>query len=161
MPKFIIVFVCITMIFACKQEKSSQTESNSPIVSNEHLDRSKASLQKSIENKSLNRRTALIMPAALDEQMKSNSNMVLVDVRTPSEIAEGKIGEAIEIDFRSSNFKESITKLDKSKDYVVYCKSGGRSKKATDLMMEMGFENLKDLAGGYITWIDYLKQKQQ
>jgi len=161
MPKFIIAFVCFTLIFACKQEKSSQTKSNVRIASNEHLDRSKASLQKSIEKKSLNRRTALIMPAALDEQMKSNSNMVLIDVRTPGEIAEGKIGEALEIDYRSNNFKDRITNLDKSKDYVVYCKSGGRSKKATDIMMEMGFENLNDLAGGYTTWIDYLKQKQQ
>lgn len=80
------------------------------------------------------------------------TDVVLLDVRTPGETAEGMIEGAMEIDFRGADFKEKISQLDKDKTYLVYCKSGGRSGKTCNMMQEMGFENIKNLDGGYTRW---------
>ena len=80
------------------------------------------------------------------------TDVVLMDVRTPEEIAKGKIAGALELDYYASNFQEEITKLDKSKTYLVYCRSGNRSGKTCKLMAEQGFTKLYNLAGGYNAW---------
>lgn len=73
---------------------------------------------------------------------------VLLDVRTPSEYAEGHLKSAINIDFYNATFTDEIAKLDKSKTYFVYCRSGNRSGKAVAQMRKAGFEHLYDLDGG-------------
>jgi rhodanese-related sulfurtransferase len=77
----------------------------------------------------------------------------LVDVRTPREYKGGHIGKAINIDlFQGSSFKQAIEKLDKSKPVYLYCRSGSRSKKAAQKILDMGFEKVYDLKGGYMHW---------
>ena len=78
--------------------------------------------------------------------------VVLLDVRTPEETADGKIDGAIEIDYEADGFEAKVDKLDKSKTYLVYCKRGGRSSEACELMAEKGFKNLYNLKGGYMAW---------
>jgi rhodanese-related sulfurtransferase len=78
----------------------------------------------------------------------STKNAVLIDVRTPAEFAGGKVKGAVNMDIYSPNFAASIDKLDKSKTYFVYCRSGARSGQACNLMAERGFENLYNLSGG-------------
>jgi len=80
------------------------------------------------------------------------SNVVLLDVRTPSEIKNGKINKSKELDFMNSSFKSRIDSLDKSKTYLVYCRSGNRSAKACKVMSAKGFENLYNLKGGFSAW---------
>lgn len=77
---------------------------------------------------------------------------VVLDVRTPEETAEGKIEGAVEIDFEGQNFEAEIDKLDKNKTYLVYCRSGGRSSQASELMAEKGLKNIYNLTGGYLAW---------
>ncbi|MBI1226458.1 MAG: rhodanese-like domain-containing protein [Bacteroidetes bacterium] len=79
-------------------------------------------------------------------------NTVILDVRTPAETAEGMIDGAIEIDYEADNFETQVDKLDKEKTYLVYCKSGGRSSEACDIMANKGFKNLYSLKGGYTAW---------
>jgi phage shock protein E len=90
------------------------------------------------------------------EQFKSyldaNPTVQLVDVRTPSEYASGKIGSAVNYDFYSSDFQQQLEKLDKSKPVMIYCASGGRSGKALDMMKSMGFSTVMELEGGYNGW---------
>jgi rhodanese-related sulfurtransferase len=58
----------------------------------------------------------------------TDSNALIIDVRTPNECAEGIIKNAVIIDFlNESKFMSEIEKLDKSKNYYVYCRSGNRS----------------------------------
>lgn len=73
----------------------------------------------------------------------------LVDVRTYQEFAGGKIDDAINIDFLSSDFKQKMAKLDKNQPVYIYCQSGNRSGKASQIMVEMGFKQIYDLQGGY------------
>ena len=77
----------------------------------------------------------------------------LVDVRTPREYKGGHIGKAINIDlFQGGSFRQAIEKLDKNKAVYLYCRSGSRSKKAAQKILDMGFEKVYDLKGGYMHW---------
>ncbi|RZN83412.1 MAG: rhodanese-like domain-containing protein [Winogradskyella sp.] len=76
----------------------------------------------------------------------------LVDVRTPSEFDEIHIESAQNIDFRSPTFEDDITRLDKTKPVLLYCKSGKRSAKCARKLKEAGFEKVYELEGGISKW---------
>ena len=84
----------------------------------------------------------------------SNNNSVLLDVRTKEEVIEKKITNSINIDFYSDSFKDSILRLDKSKTYYVYCRSGRRSLNTVEFMRENGFKESYNVDGGIIKWTD-------
>lgn len=83
------------------------------------------------------------------EMMAQNSNIKVLDVRTPEEIAEGKIEGAIEIDYKAKGFEENIKALDKNDSYLVYCRSGGRSGRALELMNSLDFKKVYNVKDGY------------
>ncbi len=85
-------------------------------------------------------------------QMMDQAETVVLDVRTPGEIVQGKINGAIEIDFKGPDFEQKIAELDKNKTYLVYCRSGGRSSNTCDLMEKKGFKKVHNLLGGYSKW---------
>ncbi|XOV68002.1 MAG: rhodanese-like domain-containing protein [Fluviicola sp.] len=77
----------------------------------------------------------------------------LVDVRTPGEIANGKIDEAIEMNFQDTDFKKQLATLNKEEPVLVYCASGGRSARAVQVLLDLGFTEIHELKGGYNAWI--------
>lgn len=81
--------------------------------------------------------------------IKAEKDLVILDIRTSMEVANGKIPNSKNIDFYSSTFQREIDKLDRNKKYLVYCASGGRSKSACGIMDKMGFKNIYELKGGY------------
>ena len=84
--------------------------------------------------------------------MKKPGTIVL-DVRTPKEVAEGHIPGSVFIDVNDPSFEKEIEKLDKQKTYLVYCRSGARSAKACRIMATRGFKiPLYNLAMGIISW---------
>ena len=82
----------------------------------------------------------------------TNKNVQLVDVRTPEEYNEAHIENAINIDVNGNNFTNEIAKLDKSKPVYIYCRSGGRSANAANIMQQEGFKTVNDLDGGFLNW---------
>ncbi|KJD31390.1 rhodanese [Tamlana nanhaiensis] len=87
------------------------------------------------------------------EQLVDDANAVILDVRTDAEVADGIIPNAIHIDiYKGQEFINEIEKLDKSKNYYVYCRSGNRSGQACKIMDELGFENAYNLEGGMLQW---------
>lgn len=79
----------------------------------------------------------------------AQDSIILIDVRTPGEIAEGVIpGADAFIDYNSADFETKIAQLDKNKAYVVYCRSGGRSGNAANYMIANGFSKVYNLTGG-------------
>jgi len=76
----------------------------------------------------------------------------LIDVRTPQEWSTGHIAGAQHIDWFRDDFKSEATKLDKAKPVRIYCAAGGRSEDARELLIEMGFIDVKDLDGGIQAW---------
>ncbi len=85
---------------------------------------------------------------------KKPLNVVIVDVRTPEEFDDGRIDNAINIDVKSDDFTDSISSLDKSKVYFLYCKAGARSSRARDAMKKAGFPYIFELEGGMDAWLD-------
>ena len=79
-------------------------------------------------------------------------NAVLVDVRTPEEYNEGHVEQAININWFDADFQEQVNELDKKKTIYVYCKKGGRSAKAAQMLDSLGYE-VVDLLGGYDAYI--------
>ena len=100
------------------------------------------------------KRPALFNTVEVDEfkELLAQHNSVLLDVRTTDEVVEGKISEAINLDYYSRNFKQSVDLLDREKTYLVYCRNGGRARKASKLMTEIGFQNVVMLKGGFKVW---------
>ena len=82
----------------------------------------------------------------------TESGVVILDVRTPGEFAEGYIEGAQMIDFQGGSFETEIASLDKDVTYAVYCRSGNRSGQAVKIMQDAGFGNLFNLEGGVIDW---------
>ena len=80
------------------------------------------------------------------------SDIQLIDVRTPAEVADGSIAGAVNYDFYGDDFMQKIEKLDREKPTYIYCRSGGRSGKTAVMMKEMGFREVYDLEGGYNAW---------
>jgi len=83
---------------------------------------------------------------------KGKDELVILDVRTEDEYNSGCLEEALNIDFESSNFKKMITILDKQKTYLVYCRTGIRSKDAVELMSNMGFRKIYHMYEGIKGW---------
>lgn len=81
----------------------------------------------------------------------SNTEYTLVDVRSPEEFATNHLKNASNINVNGADFAQKAELLDKKKDVLVYCKSGGRSAKATEQLRAMGY-TVYDLKGGILSW---------
>ncbi len=87
------------------------------------------------------------------EQITQDENAVILDVRTDHEVAEGMIPNARQIDIQNApGFMQQTQELDKSKNYYVYCRSGGRSVQACMILESLGFSNTYNLLGGITDW---------
>ena len=89
-----------------------------------------------------------VTPRKADKVM-AKKEVVVLDVRTPEEIALGQLPDAVSLDFKSPDFQQKLSDLPKDKPYLVYCRSGNRSGKTVELMKTMGFIKVYDLKGGY------------
>ncbi len=88
-----------------------------------------------------------------EEQLEKDENSFILDVRTEEEVEEGYIPGATNLDIhKGQEFLDELEKLDKSKNYYVYCRSGARSGKACDIMNQLGFANAYNLEGGFMNW---------
>ena len=85
------------------------------------------------------------------EGFENDENAVIIDVRTPEEEAEGLIPNSININIMEQSFPAKVMDLDKSKTYYVYCRSGGRSANACQLMEKNGLKAF-NLIGGIQAW---------
>jgi rhodanese-related sulfurtransferase len=85
----------------------------------------------------------------------AKGDVVVLDVRTADEYADGHIEGAKNIDFLDdAKFKTEAAKLDKSKTYLVHCQAGGRSSKSLKTLQELGITNLIHLDDGFGGWSD-------
>lgn len=78
--------------------------------------------------------------------------VVILDVRTAGEFAEGHIQNAMNIDVEGGQFDSGIAQLDKTKTYAVYCRSGRRSGTTVEKMSDAGFTSLFNLNVGIVDW---------
>jgi len=91
-----------------------------------------------------------ISPLEAFDKIEENPNILLLDVRMPNEIPQdGKIAHSQMIPMQVLD--SNLYRLDKSKEIIVYCHSGNRSIKATQLLRREGF-NAINMLGGIEAW---------
>lgn len=79
-------------------------------------------------------------------------DFVILDVRTPEEFAEGHIDGAVNLDIQSRDFEKGLRTLDRNKSYLVYCRTGNRSRQATIAMEALGFRSILHMNEGIVKW---------
>ncbi|HLU84181.1 MAG TPA: thioredoxin domain-containing protein [Vicingaceae bacterium] len=90
--------------------------------------------------------------AATFKNLTETGNGIILDVRTPEEIASGHIPNASIINIYDKDFEAKINLMQKDKEIYVYCKSGGRSGQAAELLQKNGFNKVYNLDGGIMAW---------
>ena len=90
----------------------------------------------------------------LERTAKHDSSLVILDVRTPEEFAQGHVPGAKNIphDQLANRIAEIVS--DKNKEIVLYCRSGRRAGMAADTLKENGFEKLLHLEGDMLKWTE-------
>jgi len=85
---------------------------------------------------------------ALDDKEK----VVIIDVRSPEEVAKGKIENSINIPLQDISTKIETIIPDKGQKVFVYCLSGSRSPFAVSEMLKKGYKNVFDVKYGLLAW---------
>jgi len=91
-------------------------------------------------------------PADGWQALKADPSIQVVDVRTPGEYRDGHLQGAKLIDYHGSDYRAQLERLDPSRPCLVYCASGGRSRKALKNLESLGFERIIHLPGGFNAW---------
>lgn len=100
-----------------------------------------------------NSHAKLLPPKAFEQKMKDDKGPV-IDVRTPKEFHAGHIENAVNMHVYDKDFDKRIDGLDKEQPVYVYCKVGGRSSEAVEILEGKGFKNIVELEGGIDAWLD-------
>ncbi|NCA69590.1 MAG: rhodanese-like domain-containing protein [Sphingobacteriia bacterium] len=87
---------------------------------------------------------------SLQQRVASGEDLLLVDIRTPAEIAQGAIPEALRLPMHMIPLR--MSELPKDRDLVLYCRSGARSYQACAYLMQQGYDRVINLRGGIIAW---------
>lgn len=125
----LVIILSITTIFGCASNSQNQSSNTAQKAAFQNID------------------------AKTFEQKAQEPNTVVIDVRTPGEVVDGFIkGTTIFADINGNDFEQKMKALDKSKTYLVYCRSGARSSRAADFMINNGFNNVYNLSGGILGW---------
>ncbi|MCI2256163.1 rhodanese-like domain-containing protein [Domibacillus sp. PGB-M46] len=90
-----------------------------------------------------------ISPNEVESLRKQGKELSVIDVREAEEVAAGKIPGAVNIPLGLLEFR--LQDLDKSKEHIVVCRSGGRSSMAANLLEERGYKVI-NMAGGMNDW---------
>jgi rhodanese-related sulfurtransferase len=88
-----------------------------------------------------------------DGLLRENSQVMVLDVRTPEEFAAGHLKGARNVDFFNPQFQEKISAFDKSRPYLLHCASGHRSARAQAILAKLNFQAVYHLDGGLKAWV--------
>ena len=126
---------------------ANETGSNNK--SSDLSDRQKQALQ---DKKAMSDVHHLISPAEFKKKIDSGE-YILVDIRTLEEYQTERIPKTeLNLDFYADDFAEQVNKLDKTKKYLYYCRTGHRSGQAGHYAEDLGFREVYELDGGIVAW---------
>lgn len=97
-----------------------------------------------------------VVPVSEARQIQEDppAGLVVLDVRTAEEFAQGHLDGATMIDFYAPDFADQVAALDRDVPYLLYCRSGNRSGQARAIMEDLGFTDVADVDGGIAAWLD-------
>jgi len=88
----------------------------------------------------------------VNAKLDAEEDIVLLDVREPSEFEGGHIRGAINLPWNSGVLREKYADLPKDEPLIVMCRSGGRSRPASAFLEEKGLEQVLNMVGGMNAW---------
>lgn len=80
------------------------------------------------------------------------SGAILLDVRTPGEVAQGRIVNSRNVDWNGPDRAKAFAELDPYQPVLLYCQAGGRSRQALEYLKSKGFKDVRHLEGGFSAW---------
>lgn len=91
----------------------------------------------------------------LSAMISAKENIQLLDVREINEMPEAPASNALKIPL--GEIEKYTNKIDRDKKVIVFCRMGGRSRKAIEALEKHGFQNLYNLKGGVMEWLKTTK----
>ena len=101
-------------------------------------------------NNQINTYRSITMDEAVT-MMAEDSDYIILDVRRPDEFAAGHIPNAINVPNETIGTSEIPELPDKAQLIMVYCRSGRRSKEASEKLLKLGYTNIVEF-GGILDW---------
>ncbi|HLF62556.1 MAG TPA: rhodanese-like domain-containing protein [Saprospiraceae bacterium] len=135
--QFVTPLLLLLIAVACSQGESKTKD---------------ATQEKNAAHPKAQTKVAHLSVSQFEKMRGAGVEMNVIDVRTPEEVSQGKIPDALEMDYQADDFEKKIDTLEKEKSYILYCAAGGRSSKAAEMMLQKGFKNVYNLEGGYEAW---------
>ncbi len=93
-----------------------------------------------------------ITPIEARDKIGKAKNVLLLDVRTKEEFSEEHIKNALNIPVQELEKRLDELKKYKNFEIIVYCRSGARSRRASEILVKNGFKFVYNLSGGIIEW---------
>jgi rhodanese-related sulfurtransferase len=76
----------------------------------------------------------------------------ILDIRPKEDFEKEHVPGALNLDYDGHEFQQKVEKLDKEKNYLIYCKSGVRGGYFMDKMRDSGFKGAYNILGGFVAW---------
>jgi len=90
--------------------------------------------------------------ADLIDKYNGDSGFAVLDIRTPGEFQSGHLPGAILIDLYSQTFVDQLSRLDKEKAFLIYCRTGNRSTKSLEIFKKLKFQKVYHMSTGIRAW---------
>lgn len=144
MKKVVLIAVSgvLMSIISCSEAQTSDQASGKKKQDNKHTEESSVSESSTLTD---------VGPEEFKTLIEEGEGIVL-DVRTPEEVASNHIANASFINFYDPEFRQKIAVMQKSKPIYIYCKGGGRSSQAAQILIDSGFQKVYNLEGGIMAW---------
>jgi phage shock protein E len=94
----------------------------------------------------------IIQPAELMKRLQTEPNLVLIDIRTPQEFAQGHIPRAVNLPLDQFGQRSAELAAYRDKEVILYCRTGRRVRIAVHLLLDQGFQKMLLLEGNILGW---------
>jgi len=92
----------------------------------------------------------------LKQRRDLGEDLFVLDVREPYEYQIANIGGTL---IPQNEVPQRLAEIDRNREIVVQCRSGGRSQRIAEFLAQQGYSNVKNLAGGILAWADAIDPK--
>jgi len=144
--------LCAAFVFAgCEENKKQEVAQSAPAAVQTQAAPVAAVKAEPAEQAAPAPKQAEIVNVDWAKALEMNkAGAVLIDVRTPGEVAEGMAPGAVNIPLQE--IQQRLGEFPKDKDLLIYCRSGKRSMTASEFLIQNGYERVFNVVGGFLAF---------
>lgn len=148
MKKIFVFLICVTFMLAgCNEAKAEKKVEATPAAAAPAVQPAAPAPAAPAVEASKASITDIDWAKALEMQ---NAGAVLIDVRTPGEVAEGTAPGSINIPLQEA--EQRLAEFPKDKDLLIFCRSGKRSMAVSNFLIQNGYERVFNVVGGFMAF---------